>query len=61
LRNGLEFFNTAVRKFEFSWNGMLQGDTANKETSNTSHSKQTKHYTKWILDKYAKNQGTLLD
>jgi site-specific DNA-methyltransferase (adenine-specific) len=53
-------FNTAVRKFEFRWNGMLQGDMKNKETRIHPTQKPAALY-KWILDKYAKENDKILD
>jgi site-specific DNA-methyltransferase (adenine-specific) len=53
-------FNTAVRKFEFRWNGMLQGDMKNKETRIHPTQKPVALY-KWILDKYAKENDKILD
>jgi site-specific DNA-methyltransferase (adenine-specific) len=46
-------FKTAVRKFEFRWNGMLQGDMKNKEIRIHPTQKPVALY-KWLLDKYAK-------
>lgn len=51
---------TAVRKFEFKWNGMLQGDMKNKETRIHPTQKPVALY-KWILDKYAKEGDKILD
>ena len=53
-------FNTAVRKFEFRWAGMLQGDMKNKETRIHPTQKPADLY-KWILDKYAKENDKILD
>ena len=53
-------FNTAVRKFEFRWAGMLQGDMKNKETRIHPTQKPTALY-KWLLDKYAKQGDKILD
>ena len=53
-------FNSAVRKFEFRWNGMLQGDMKNKETRIHPTQKPVALY-KWILDKYAKQGDKILD
>ena len=53
-------FNTAVRKFEFRWAGMLQGDMKNKETRIHPTQKPTALY-KWLLDKYAKPNDKILD
>jgi site-specific DNA-methyltransferase (adenine-specific) len=51
---------TAVRKFEFRWNGMLQGDMKNKEHRIHPTQKPAALY-KWILDKYAKPNDKILD
>ena len=53
-------FGTAVRKFEFRWNGMLQGDMKNKEVRFHPTQKPVALY-KWILDKYAKQGDKILD
>ena len=53
-------FDYAVRKFEFRWNGMLQGDMKNKETRIHPTQKPVALY-KWILDKYAKEGDKILD
>lgn len=51
---------TAVRKFEFRWAGMLQGDMKNKETRIHPTQKPVKLY-KWLLEKYAKQGDKILD
>lgn len=53
-------FNTAVRKFEFRWSGMLQGDMKNKEIRLHPTQKPVALY-KWLLDKYAKQGDKILD
>jgi site-specific DNA-methyltransferase (adenine-specific) len=53
-------FNSAVRKFDFMWNGMLQGDMKNKETRIHPTQKPVALY-KWLLDKYAKPTDKILD
>jgi site-specific DNA-methyltransferase (adenine-specific) len=53
-------FKTAVRKFEFRWNGMLQGDMKNKENRIHPTQKPVALY-KWLLDKYAKEGDKILD
>jgi len=53
-------FNTTVRKFEFKWQGMLQGDMKNKEVRIHPTQKPVALY-KWILDKYAKHGDEILD
>lgn len=50
----------AVRKFEFRWAGMLQGDMKNKEIRIHPTQKPVALY-KWILDKYAKQGDKILD
>lgn len=51
---------TAVRKFEFRWAGMLQGDMKNKETRIHPTQKPIALY-KWILENYAKQGDKILD
>ena len=51
---------TAVRKFEFRWAGMLQGDMKNKETRIHPTQKPVALY-KWLLSKYAKPGDKILD
>jgi site-specific DNA-methyltransferase (adenine-specific) len=53
-------FETAVRVFEFKWQGMLQGDMKNKETRIHPTQKPVTLY-KWLLDKYAKPNDKILD
>jgi len=53
-------FKTAVRKIEFRWHGMLQGDMKNKETRIHPTQKPAALY-KWLLDKYAKPGDKILD
>jgi len=53
-------FKTAVRKFEFRWAGMLQGDMKNKQIRIHPTEKPYKLY-KWLLDKYAKPNDKILD
>ena len=53
-------FNSAVRKFEFRWNGMLQGDMKNKEQRIHPTQKPVALY-KWILSNYAKQGDKILD
>ncbi len=53
-------FKTAVRKFEFRWNGMLQGDMKNKERRIHPTQKPVALY-KWLLDKYANPNDKILD
>lgn len=53
-------FKTAVRKFEFRWNGMLQGNMKDKEIRIHPTQKPVQLY-KWILTKYAKQGDKILD
>ena len=52
--------DTAVRLFDFKWQGMLQGDMKNKETRIHPTQKPVALY-KWLLDKYAKPNDKILD
>jgi site-specific DNA-methyltransferase (adenine-specific) len=52
--------NTAVRKFKWRWNGMLQGDMKNKETRIHPTQKPIQLYD-WIFRNYAKPGDTILD
>lgn len=53
-------FKTAVRKFSFQWQGMLQGDMKNKETRLHPCQKPVRLYS-WLLQNYAKAGDTILD
>ena len=53
-------FKTAVRKFEFRWQGMLQGNMKNKENRIHPTQKPVALYT-WLLNKYAKKGDKILD
>ena len=53
-------FKTAVRKFDFKWQGMLQGDMKNKEFRIHPTQKPVKLY-KWLLQNYAKEGDKILD
>ena len=53
-------FNTAVRKFDFMWNGMLQKDMKNKELRIHPTQKPVALY-KWLLTNYAKPGDKILD
>jgi len=53
-------FNSAVRKFEFMWNGMLQGDMKNKQQRIHPTEKPVSLY-EWLLDKYAKKGNKIFD
>jgi len=48
-------FKTAVRKFSFMWNGMLQGDMKNKEYRIHPTQKPVALY-KWLLQNYGKSE-----
>lgn len=53
-------FRTAVRRFKFKWQGMLQGNMANKEERIHPTQKPVALY-KWLLQNYAKQGDTILD
>lgn len=53
-------FTTAVRRFKFKWQGMLQEDMANKEERIHPTQKPVALY-KWLLQNYAKPGDTILD
>ena len=53
-------FKTAVRKFSFAWNGMIQGDMKNKEVRIHPTQKPVKLY-EWLLANYAKEGDRILD
>ena len=53
-------FKTAVRKFRFRWNGMLQQDMKNKEIRIHPTQKPVKLY-EWLLMNYAKEGDKILD
>jgi site-specific DNA-methyltransferase (adenine-specific) len=53
-------FKTAVRKFTYKWQGMLQGDMKNKELRIHPTQKPVKLY-KWLFSKYAKLGDKILD
>jgi len=53
-------FKTAVRKFKFKWQGMLQGDMKNKEVRIHPTQKPVKLY-EWLLMNYAKENDKILD
>ena len=56
----LTSFKTAVRKFVFRWNGMLQGDMKNKEVRIHPTQKPVKLY-EWLLANYAEKGQKILD
>ena len=53
-------FKSAVRKYKFRWNGMLQGDMKNKEQRIHPTQKPVKLY-EWLLMNYAKKGDKILD
>ena len=53
-------FNTAVRKFVYCWNGMLQGNMKNKESRIHPTQKPIQLY-KWLLSHYANPTDIILD
>ena len=53
-------FKSAVRKFKFTWNGMLQEDMKNKEFRIHPTQKPVNLYD-WIYNKYLPNGGKVLD
>ena len=53
-------FKTAVRKFTFRWNGMLQGDMKNKERRIHPTQKPVKLY-EWLLSNYSDKGQRVLD
>ena len=53
-------FKTAVRKFSFRWNGMLQGNMAEKEKRIHPTQKPVALY-RWLLENYAKPGQRILD
>ena len=53
-------FDTAVRKFTFRWNGMLQGNMKNKELRIHPTQKPIKLY-EWILKNFASDNDSIID
>ena len=53
-------FGGAVRKFEYRWQGMLQGNMAEKEQRIHPPQKPVALY-RWLLDRYAKPGQRILD
>lgn len=53
-------FDTAVRKFKFRWNGMLQENMKDKELRIHPTQKPVQLY-KWLLQNYAKKGDKILD
>ena len=53
-------FEQALKKFDFTWNGMRQGDMKNKEYRIHPTQKPVALY-KWLLSRYAKQGDKILD
>lgn len=53
-------FSKGLRKYTYTWSGMLQGDMKNKETRIHPTQKPVKLY-EWLLANYAKPGQTILD
>ena len=53
-------FDGALRKFDFTWNGMIQNDMKNKESRIHPTQKPVALY-KWLLHNYAKPGDKILD
>jgi site-specific DNA-methyltransferase (adenine-specific) len=53
-------FDTAVRTFDFVWQGMIQGDMKNKEIRIHPTQKPVKLY-EWLLFNYAKEGDKIID
>ena len=53
-------FNTAVRRYKYRWNGMLQEDMKNKEKRIHPTQKPVALYS-WLLERYAKYGDIILD
>ena len=53
-------FKTSVRKFDYKWQGMLQGDMKNKEFKIHPTQKPVALY-EWLLKNYAKEGDKILD
>lgn len=53
-------FDSAVRKFKYTWNGMLQENMKNKEFRIHPTQKPVALY-EWLLNKYAKPNDIILD
>ena len=53
-------FKSAVRKYEFRWNGMLQGNMTNKEIRIHPTQKPVALY-EWLLTNYAKQGDKIFD
>jgi site-specific DNA-methyltransferase (adenine-specific) len=53
-------FSGVITKFDFAWNGMIQGDMKNKEDRIHPTQKPVPLY-KWLLKNYAKEGDKILD
>ena len=53
-------FDSALRKYQYTWNGMIQGDMKNKEQRIHPTQKPVKLY-EWLLTNYAKPGQCILD
>lgn len=53
-------FSVGLRKFKFTWNGMIQGNMKNKEERFHPTQKPVALY-KWLLSRYAKPGDSILD
>ena len=53
-------FDSSVRKFSYTWNGMIQENMKNKEIRIHPTQKPVALYT-WLLQKYAKQGDSILD
>ena len=53
-------FKSTVRKYKYTWNGMLQQDMKNKE-ERIHPTQKPKDLYRWILDNYAKQGDKILD
>ncbi len=53
-------FPVALRKFQYTWNGMIQGDMKNKEQRIHPTQKPLKLY-QWLLDNYSEAGQRILD
>ena len=53
-------FHCALRKYTYTWNGMIQGDMKNKESRIHPTQKPVKLY-EWLLTNYAKPSDKILD
>tara|TARA_R110000868_G_C10972986_1_gene771121 strand:+ start:15364 stop:15996 length:633 start_codon:yes stop_codon:yes gene_type:complete len=53
-------FGNVVRKYKFTWNGMIQGDMKNKEERIHPTQKPVRLY-EWLLANYAKEGDKILD